>query len=353
MWSQPVAGKVPFAVPVAAARGHLRRCRSSVPSRPWRRGMLTASPSSRRLASDPAALATEHTPSRDAGGGKRHAAPSVRALLSVFAFAGALAGCRAEGPAAPGRTIPRRVVALAPNLTEIVFALGAGSMLVGVSEYSDFPEAARHIRRVGGLEVDPEKVAALRPDLVLAMAEGSARGAVRALEAAGLPVTVVPSGSLDAVLEGIRLVGERLGRREAAIRLADELARRREAVRRRMAGRRRPRALLLVWPDPPQAAGGGTFLNDVLTEAGAGNLVGDRNGWPILSAEYVATAPVELLVLPDSGQTRPAFERALSRGPLSRGPVAQAKLVRLDEASLTRPGPRVFGMLERLAEAIR
>src|SRR6201993_4619236 len=104
-----------------------------------------------------------------------------------------LACSRAEHAPRPAPGAPRRVVTLAPNLTEIVFALGAGDRLVGASEYSDYPEAARRIPRVGGLEVDAEKVAALRPDLVLAVAEGNAQGSVRALEAAGLPVTVTPS----------------------------------------------------------------------------------------------------------------------------------------------------------------
>jgi iron complex transport system substrate-binding protein len=202
------------------------------------------------------------------------------------------------------------------------------------------------------LEVDAEKVVALSPDLVLAVAEGTARGAVGALEAAGLPVTIVPSGSLDDVLAGIRLIGRRLGRGEEAERLAGTLAERRAAVRKKAAGRRRPRTLLLVWPDPPQAAGGGTFLNDLLAEAGAQNLMADRGGWPVLSPEYTATVPVELLIVPDSDQTRDAYARAFSRGALSRGPIARARVVRLDESALTRPGPRVFDMLERLAEQV-
>jgi len=244
-------------------------------------------------------------------------------------------------------------VALAPNLTEIVFALGAGDRLVGVSEYSDFPEEARKIPRVGGLEVDAEKVAALKPDLVLAVAEGNAQGAVRALEAAGLPVAIVPSGSLDAVLEAIRAVGDRLGRRAEADALVAQLSRRRDTVRARTAGRPRPRALLLVWPDPPQAAGGGTFLDDLLTEAGMENLARSRSGWPVLSAEYLATAPVDVLVVPQSEQTKEAYARAFDSGPLSRGPIAKTRVIRLDESALTRPGPRVFEMLERLSEAVR
>jgi iron complex transport system substrate-binding protein len=277
--------------------------------------------------------------------------PIVAGLLLAAVFALA---CRdSESKPVPAAGVPRRVVTLAPNLTEIVFALGAGARLVGVSEYSDYPEAARALPRVGGLEVDPEKVAALRPDLVLAVAEGNAQSSVRALEAAGLPVTVTPSGSLDAVLESIRLVGDRLGLSEKGRKLAAALAARRDAVRRNVAGRPRPRALLLVWPDPPQAAGGETFLSDVLVEAGARNLVADRRGWPVLSKEWLATVPVELLVVPESAETRDAWDKAFASGPLSSGPVARARRVVFDEAALTRPGPRVFDILENLAEATR
>jgi iron complex transport system substrate-binding protein len=269
--------------------------------------------------------------------------------LAFGLFAATLLGCRAPESVSPAST-PHRVVALAPNLTEIVFALGAGDTLVGVSEHSDYPAAALRVPRVGGLEVDAEKVAAVGPDLVLAIAEGSARGAVRALEAAGLRVVVVPSGSLDAVLEGIRLVGRALG--EEAARLTGSLERRRDRVRRDAARRPHPKSLLLVWPDPPQAAGGGTFLDDVLTEAGGDNLARARPGWPVLSSEYLATAAVELLVLPDSPANRPAFDAAFARGALSRGAVRNARVVRLDESALTRPGPRVFDCLERLAAEI-
>ncbi len=274
-------------------------------------------------------------------------------LLLVFSFLPL--ACRGpERPSVSAAGGPRRVVTLAPNLTEIVFALGAGDRLVGVSEYSDYPPAARAVPRVGGLDVDPERVAALRPDLVLAIAEGNAQGAVRALEAAGLPVTVTPSGSLDAVLQSIRIVGERLGLAADGNRLADALTARREAVRAKVAGRPRPAALLLVWPDPPQAAGGETFLNDVLTEAGAKNLVADRRGWPVLSREYLATAPVELLVTPESVEARAAWQRAFAPGgTLASGAVARARRVSIDEAELTRPGPRVFDALERLSEATR
>jgi ABC-type Fe3+-hydroxamate transport system substrate-binding protein len=122
-------------------------------------------------------------------------------------------------------------------------------------------------------------------------------------------------------------------------------------VRDRAASSKRPRTLLLVWPDPPQAAGAGTFLGNLLEEVGAVNVAGNRPGWPVLSREYLATAPVDLLIVPDSPESRPVWERAFASGALSLGPVSKAPLLRLDEAALTRPGPRVFDMLEKLSEA--
>jgi iron complex transport system substrate-binding protein len=240
-------------------------------------------------------------------------------------------------------------VSLAPNLTEIVFAVGAGDRLIGVSEFSDYPEAARKIPRVGGLDVSAERIASLGPDLVLATPEGNGRGTVAALAAAGVPVLAVPGNSLDAVLASIETIGARLGRSEAARSLRRDLEQRRRRVLASVEGRPRPRVLVLIWPDPPQAAGGATFLDDVVTEAGARNLVGDRPGWPLVSTEWLATAEIDALVLPDSPATRPAYDQAFATGALSRGAVSRAKFLRVDESVLTRPGPRVFDALERLA----
>jgi len=278
-------------------------------------------------------------------------------LVSV-ALVSATAAAIAPAAATKPQPIARRVVALAPNLTEIVFAIGAEKSLVGVSDFSDFPPAAASLPRVGGLDASAEKVASLRPDLVLVTAEGGNRkGAATALEAAGVPVLLVPGASLADVIAGIRLVGSRLGASERAERLARELEARRRAVVAASVpaggAQSRPAAVLLVWPDPPQAAGGGTFLDDVLTTAGAKNLLGARNGWPVISQEWLATAPIDVVVLPDSEGNRASFDRALASGALSRGTASKARVVRIAESPLTRPGPRVFDALEELSGALR
>ncbi|MEO8430483.1 MAG: helical backbone metal receptor [Acidobacteriota bacterium] len=289
---------------------------------------------------------------------RRHYPDGLLAGLAAGAFLVALAlgapACsRRSAPPSPApapASLAARVVSLAPNLTEIAFAVGAGERLVGVSDFSDYPPAALAIPRVGGVDVSAERIASLHPDLVLASGDGgSIRGAASALASSGVPVLAVSTTSLDEVLAAIRVVGARLGRAEAADELARRLDARRRAVAAKTAGARRPRAILLVWPDPPQAAGGRTFLDDVLSRAGADNLVGGRPGWPVLSSEWLATAPIEVVVVPDSPGNRPVFDRSFSTGPLSRGRVKAARIVRVDESVLTRPGPRVFDALESLA----
>jgi iron complex transport system substrate-binding protein len=187
---------------------------------------------------------------------------------------------------------------------------------------------------------------------VLAIAEGRGRASVSALEGAGIPVAVLPSGSLDAVLEDIQAVGERLGRRTQAEELVDRLSRRRRAVRE-SAPKNGPRTLLLVWPDPPQAAGGGTFLNDVLTETGARNLVGDRSGWPVLSAEYLATAPSICSSSPSPSRRRGRTSARSARARCREGPSLERACSGWTNPLSHGRGPRVFDALERLAAAVR
>jgi len=246
----------------------------------------------------------------------------------------------------------RRIVSLAPNLTEIVFALGAGDRLVGVSSHSDFPPAARRLPVVGGVTPDLERVVSLRPDLVLATADGNSPRTVRRLEEQGIPVLYVQARDLPGVIRSIRRIGARIGEGERAAALSRSLTRRMEAAEKLSAERRRPRAILLIWPDPPQAAGRDTFGNDLLRRAGAENVV-SRPGWPVLSPEFLLSAAIEVVVYPVEDDTREAFRRAFAGGPVSR--LASGREVeRIGVAAdrLTRPGPRAFDGLEELAQRI-
>jgi iron complex transport system substrate-binding protein len=266
----------------------------------------------------------------------------VAALFSL------LAALTSGARAASG---PRRIVALAPNLTEIVFALGAGNRLVGVSEHSDFPPAAASISVVGGLTPDLEKIVSLRPDLVLATTEGNSPATVALLARQGVPVLTTSAPDLEGVIVSIRTIGSRLGLMRAAQSLAASLeARRRTVLRRPHAAA--PSAILLIWPSPPQAAGPRTFADDLLRTAGSRNCIG-RPGWPVLSPEFLVQTDCSVIVYPMEKDTRETFARAFHDGPLSAMKAVRAgRIVGIDGDRLTRPGPRAFDALEDLAAAL-
>ena len=243
------------------------------------------------------------------------------------------------------------MVALAPNLTEIVFALGEGRKLVGVSARSDYPPAAARIPVVGGLTPDLEKVVSLRPDLVLATTEGNSPATVAILAARGIPVLATAAPDLSGVIASIRTIGDRLGVPDAAARLAATLEARRDVVRRRIRRGPPPAAVLLVWPAPPQAAGPGTFADDLIRTAGARNCV-PRRGWPLLSPEFLIQAGCQAIVYPREKDTQETYARAFRDGPLSKMPAArEGHLIGIEADRLTRPGPRAFDALEELSAA--
>jgi len=264
-----------------------------------------------------------------------------------------LAAVAAGGVPSRGAPPPRRVVAMAPNLTEIVFAIGAGDRLVGVSARSDYPPAAASIPVVGGLSPDLERVVSLRPDLVLATTEGNPAAAVELLAGRGIPVLTTSAPDLDGVLASIRVIAARLGLAGEGERLAASLAARRDGVLRRPRDGPRRSAILLIWPSPPQAAGSDTFAGDLLRSAGARNCLG-RTGWPVLSPEYLVAAECDAVVYPVEKDTAGVFARAFHEGPLSRMSAVRAgRIVGIDGDRLIRPGPRAFDALEELAGALR
>lgn len=236
-----------------------------------------------------------------------------------------------------GRSVvlPKRVnrlVALAPNLTEMVFAVGAGEKLVGTDDYSNFPAAARAITKVGGMQPNVEKIAALKPDLVIASTEGNHPSLAPALAAAGIPLYVVRTDRLAEIGPAMKQVGEMLDapRTDQAVRaLERDIA---AQVRTRA---RNPRVMFAVWVDPLYVGGRDTFTDDLLQMTGAVNAV-TVTGWPQYSLESLLAAPPDLILYP-KGAVTPQQIAALQK----RVPELRAEIVAVDEDIFQRPGPRV------------
>src|SRR5438105_1419419 len=184
----------------------------------------------------------------------------------------------AQGPESKHEV--HRVVSLAPNVTEIVYAIGSGTKLVGTDDFSDFPEAAMRLPKVGGVEPNVEKIAALRPDLVIANASNVHPNLQRALAAVPIPLMIVRTERLADVSAAMAQVDGRLDGDPRRTIAAFE--RRIEQQRRHRV--RPPRVLFVVWTNPLYVAGRRTFIDDLLELTGSTNAA-EVTGWPQYSLE--------------------------------------------------------------------
>jgi iron complex transport system substrate-binding protein len=236
-----------------------------------------------------------------------------------------------------GRTVARpksitRIVSLAPSVTEMLFAIGAGDRIVGTDDFSNYPEAAQRITKVGGMQPNVEKIAALAPDIVFASTEGNHPNLAQALAAANIPLYVVKADRLREIAPAMQRLGDLLDapRTEMAIRKLFE------AIDANKRGRAvSPRVLFMVWTDPLYVAGRNTFTEDLYTLTGAENAV-TVNGWPQYSLESLAAAPPDLILYPKGAVTAEQVDALLKRVPNVR-----AQVVAVDEDIFQRPGPRL------------
>ncbi len=249
---------------------------------------------------------------------------------------------------------PRRVVSLAPNLTEIVFLLGKGGVLVGDTRFCDYPPAAALLPKVGGVtDPDVERVVALSPDLVLATMDGNPREKVRALEELGIPCFAVAPQDLRAVLATIERIGALLGDAPRGRAEAERLRHRADEVRAAARAERGPlpAVLFVLSTSPIIAAGAGTFLDELVRLAGGRNAAGQLPGrYPRLAVEdLVALRPDLILVAGMTGVERfPAEVTRWKEVPAFR----DGAVITLDGDLVTRPGPRLVTGLERIAQAV-
>jgi iron complex transport system substrate-binding protein len=257
----------------------------------------------------------------------------------------ATGGAQWLGPPPPAA--PRRVVSLAPSLTDLVVAMGLGDRLAGVTRYDDAPEV-RKLPRVGGfLDPSPEAVVALRPDLVLWMTDGGALPAVRRIASLGVPVRALPIISIADLLAASREVGAALG----AAREGDELARaldaRIRAVKAR-AGKQRPvRVLFVVGRDPLVVAGPGSYPDEVLRVAGGENVVKSGRPWPVYPLERAVADDPDVVI--DGAVLEPAEGMARLRAIPA---VREGRVRRMSNDGALRPGPRLAEALDEIFRAL-
>ncbi|MBI5938073.1 MAG: cobalamin-binding protein [Betaproteobacteria bacterium] len=243
----------------------------------------------------------------------------------------------------------RRIVSLAPHVTENLYAAGAGARIVGAVEYSDHPEPAKALPRVGGYSrLDLEAIVALKPDLVIAWQSGNSAAAVAKLQALGLPVYQSQPDRLEDIAANIERLGRLAGTEATARRAAEQLRQRLAALHKTYAKRGRVPVFYQVWPKPLLTVGGDQIIGDVIRLCGGDNVfahLGTKA--PAVSVEAVLAADPEAIVASGMGRDTPVALEAWRAWPKLRA-VAHGNLFYVPSDLLQRPTPRMLDGAEAL-----
>ena len=258
-----------------------------------------------------------------------------------------------------GRTITipdtvTRFVSLAPNITEIVYAIGAGDRLVGDTTYCDYPPEAKTVAKVGDtLQPSIERILALRPQLVLVSTASQLEAFTKQLDEHDIAVYVTDSRDLEGVFRSILSVGDVLNESVAASELVKQLRARSETVERAVAGLAPVSVFFQLSGQPLYTAGRRSFVTNLIERAGGRSVTSDvQEAWPRLSDETaLASRPEAVIML--SGDAMGAAANTKVAAALRNSPAVQnGRVYLVDGDLLTRPGPRLIDGLEQMAHAL-
>jgi len=273
-------------------------------------------------------------------------------LILFVAVATACPGLSGAETAVP----PKRIISLAPNVTEILFALGLEKNIVGVTSFCDYPEAVKKKFRIGGMSNPSlEAVVSLKPDVVVMTTDGNPRDFAERLRSLRVPIAVFTSRRISELPQGIRQLGTVLGVPERAEALAREIE---GALGRADAfdggNRRKGKVLFIVWPEPLIVAGPRTAMNDVINLLGYENIAEKaKSAYPKYSLEEVVRHPPDKIVI---GKGSGMDMRAVSRGVLARmasAPAVKNGAVCYVGDNLYRLGPRIVPGIKELAACLK
>jgi len=284
--------------------------------------------------------------------GQQASRPTVLVGLTVAALLVSVAA--AQNP-------PKRIISLVPNVTEILFAIGAGPQVVAVSNYDVEPPEVRSLPTVGALvDPDTEKIISLRPDLVITY--GSQTDLQEQLKRASIPWFDYRHAGLDHIMVTMRALGARTGHVEQAEKAARGLEAGINAVRMRIAGKPRPRTLLVFGREPGSlrniyASAGRGFLHDMLVVAGGEDVLDDvdKESAQVSTEMILARKPDVILELNAATRLNETDLKAVTDPwmTLSSVPAVRNKrVIVLNGPGLTVPGPRVVDGIQKMANAL-
>ena len=282
----------------------------------------------------------------------------VRRLASIAFVVLTVAALRVVPRAADE---PQRIISLVPSTTEMLFVMGAGHRVAGVSSYDHFPPDVERLPKVGGLlDPDVERLLSLNPDLVIVY--DTQTDLKRQLERARIPMFGYVHRGLPDITQTMRALGERIGMKAAADAAASRIEQQLAATRARVAGRPRPKTLLIFGREPGtlrhiDASGGYGFLHDILELAGGADVLGDLKKQVVdMSTEMILSRAPEVILELHYGESlkpdRFDAERRVWNGLPSVPAVKNNRVFLLGGDEFVVPGPRIVLAADRFARTL-
>ena len=259
-----------------------------------------------------------------------------------------------------GRTVRvpqsiKRVVSLAPSLTETVYALGLQDRLVGDTDYCDYPPDAQKKTKVGGgINPSIETIASLHPDLVLATKNFNRLETVETLKGLGIPSYTTEPHTVRDIISSTEKIAELMGAPEAGKSVAEDMQKRLSALQEKLEGTPPRRVLYVVWSDPLISIGKDTFIADALRLAGAASIVDSAQSWPQMNLEEIVKMQPDYLVFASShSESLTRDFDVLTRRPGWRllDAVRKRRFAIISDA-VDRPAPRIVSAIEELARQL-
>lgn len=243
---------------------------------------------------------------------------------------------------------PKKIISLAPAITEILFAIGLDQEIIGVSDYCDYPEKAKAKAKMGGFQnPNVELVASKDPDMVFISA-GVQEEFIRKLEEINIKVVVLDADTIEQVIANIELAGQLTGKEEPAQKVAADMKAKLAEITAKVKDRPKPKVFFEVWDDPLMSAGSGSFINNMIETAGGNNVAAtSKERYYNYSVEKLLETNPDIYIINSHSHTPADIKKRT--GYMTLSAVQNDKVFMIDDNLISRAGPRVIQGLEAMA----
>jgi iron complex transport system substrate-binding protein len=253
---------------------------------------------------------------------------------------------------------PTKIVSLIPSNTEIVYALGLGDAVVGVSDFDNYPEDVATKEQIGGMEFNVEKIISLKPDLVLAHGSSAhnSESGLDQLRSVGITVVVIPNAmSFEGVYDSIKLVGKMTGTTNQAEEIVANMQTKLEEIKEKASAVSEKATVWVEVSPAPElyTTGQGTFMHEMIEAINATNAAGEQEGWIMFTEEDAVTLNPDVIITTYGYYVENPKQQVLAREAWSEVPAIQNdRVYDIHSDLVTRSGPRLIEGVEELAKVV-